>query len=141
MPVFCSFRSSSRAAPVPAGRRIGSSPCCSSVPLSSLLQVAMGTSDVSSYSPRSLGRLGALFDLSLLSFAHHLSFAVLALVIGDLHIPYRCHGASQRLHQLGQLTSGPDLPAKFKKLLVPGKIQQILRAPPSTYSSKPSLTH
>jgi len=35
---------------------------------------------------------------------------VLVLVIGDLHIPYRCH----------------DLPAKFKKLLVPGKIQQIL---------------
>lgn len=35
---------------------------------------------------------------------------VLVLVIGDLHIPHRIH----------------DLPAKFKKLLVPGKIQQIL---------------
>lgn len=35
---------------------------------------------------------------------------VLVLVIGDFHIPHRAH----------------DLPAKFKKLLVPGKIQQIL---------------
>ena len=35
---------------------------------------------------------------------------VLVLVIGDLHIPHRVH----------------DLPAKFKELLVPGKIQQIL---------------
>jgi len=35
---------------------------------------------------------------------------VLVLVIGDLHIPIRSH----------------DLPAKFKKLLVPGKIQQVL---------------
>ncbi|KAF7315304.1 Vacuolar protein sorting-associated protein 29 [Mycena indigotica] len=35
---------------------------------------------------------------------------VLVLIIGDLHIPHRTH----------------DLPAKFKKLLVPGKIQQIL---------------
>ncbi|KAF8479368.1 Metallo-dependent phosphatase-like protein [Gautieria morchelliformis] len=35
---------------------------------------------------------------------------VLVLVIGDFHIPYRTH----------------DLPAKFKKLLVPGKIQQIV---------------
>jgi vacuolar protein sorting-associated protein 29 len=35
---------------------------------------------------------------------------VLVLLIGDLHIPYRVH----------------DLPAKFKKLLVPGKIQQII---------------
>ncbi|KAI8060148.1 vacuolar protein sorting-associated protein 29-like protein [Gongronella butleri] len=35
---------------------------------------------------------------------------VLALVIGDLHIPHRAH----------------DLPLKFKKLLVPGKIQQII---------------
>ncbi|PVF97050.1 Metallo-dependent phosphatase [Serendipita vermifera] len=35
---------------------------------------------------------------------------VLVLVIGDIHIPYRTH----------------DLPAKFKKLLVPGKIQQII---------------
>jgi len=35
---------------------------------------------------------------------------VLILVIGDLHIPHRAH----------------DLPAKFKKLLVPGKIQHIL---------------
>ncbi|KAF8878523.1 Metallo-dependent phosphatase-like protein [Infundibulicybe gibba] len=35
---------------------------------------------------------------------------VLVLVIGDLHIPHRIH----------------DLPNKFKKLLVPGKIQQIL---------------
>ncbi|THH13599.1 hypothetical protein EW146_g6641 [Bondarzewia mesenterica] len=35
---------------------------------------------------------------------------VLVLVIGDLHIPHRIH----------------DLPTKFKKLLVPGKIQQIL---------------
>ncbi|KAF8628846.1 hypothetical protein AX17_005906 [Amanita inopinata Kibby_2008] len=35
---------------------------------------------------------------------------VLVLIIGDLHIPHRTH----------------DLPQKFKKLLVPGKIQQIL---------------
>ncbi|KAF9265371.1 Metallo-dependent phosphatase, partial [Marasmius fiardii PR-910] len=35
---------------------------------------------------------------------------VLVLLIGDLHIPHRIH----------------DLPVKFKKLLVPGKIQQIL---------------
>lgn len=35
---------------------------------------------------------------------------VLVLVIGDLHIPHRIH----------------DLPQKFKKLLVPGKIQQII---------------
>ncbi len=35
---------------------------------------------------------------------------VLVLVIGDLHIPHRTH----------------DLPVKFRKLLVPGKIQQIL---------------
>ncbi|BGP18437.1 hypothetical protein JCM10213_001684 [Rhodosporidiobolus nylandii] len=35
---------------------------------------------------------------------------MLVLVIGDLHIPVRAH----------------DLPAKFKKLLVPGKITQIL---------------
>uniref|UniRef100_A0A8D0CE32 Vacuolar protein sorting-associated protein 29 n=1 Tax=Salvator merianae TaxID=96440 RepID=A0A8D0CE32_SALMN len=35
---------------------------------------------------------------------------MLVLVIGDLHIPHRCNG----------------LPAKFKKLLVPGKIQHIL---------------
>ncbi|KAK9766967.1 Vacuolar protein sorting-associated protein 29 [Basidiobolus ranarum] len=35
---------------------------------------------------------------------------MLVLVIGDLHIPYRAH----------------DLPQKFKKLLVPGKIQQII---------------
>lgn len=34
----------------------------------------------------------------------------LVLVIGDLHIPHRTY----------------DLPSKFKKLLVPGKIQQIL---------------
>lgn len=35
---------------------------------------------------------------------------VLVLVIGDLHIPHRTF----------------DLPAKFKKLLLPGKIQQII---------------
>lgn len=35
---------------------------------------------------------------------------MLVLVIGDLHIPNRAH----------------DLPSKFKKLLVPGKIGQIL---------------
>ncbi|KAL1925627.1 uncharacterized protein VTP21DRAFT_510 [Calcarisporiella thermophila] len=35
---------------------------------------------------------------------------VLVLIIGDLHIPHRAH----------------DLPLKFKKLLVPGKIQQII---------------
>ncbi|KAI8992287.1 vacuolar protein sorting-associated protein 29 [Pilobolus umbonatus] len=35
---------------------------------------------------------------------------MLILAIGDLHIPYRSHG----------------LPDKFKKLLVPGKIQKIL---------------
>merc|ERR1712137_796234 len=35
---------------------------------------------------------------------------MLVLVLGDLHIPYRAH----------------ELPEKFKKLLVPGKIQKIL---------------
>ncbi|KAG1463852.1 hypothetical protein G6F46_002295 [Rhizopus delemar] len=35
---------------------------------------------------------------------------VLVLVIGDLHIPQRAH----------------DLPLKFKKLLIPGKIQKII---------------
>lgn len=35
---------------------------------------------------------------------------VLVLIIGDLYIPHRAH----------------DLPSKFRKLLVPGKIQQIL---------------
>ncbi|CAL9066290.1 unnamed protein product [Musa banksii] len=35
---------------------------------------------------------------------------VLVLAIGDLHIPHRA----------------PDLPAKFKQMLVPGKIQHIL---------------
>ncbi|KAN0061844.1 Vacuolar protein sorting-associated protein 29 [Thecaphora frezii] len=35
---------------------------------------------------------------------------MLVLVIGDLHVPFRAH----------------DLPSKFKKLLVPGKIQQII---------------
>jgi len=35
---------------------------------------------------------------------------VLVLLIGDLHIPFRAH----------------DLPPKFRKLLVPGKIQQII---------------
>lgn len=34
----------------------------------------------------------------------------LVLVLGDLHIPYRCS----------------SLPSKFKKLLVPGRIQHIL---------------
>ena len=34
----------------------------------------------------------------------------LVLVIGDTHVPHRCH----------------SLPAKFKKLLVPGRIQHIL---------------
>ncbi|KAJ7309640.1 hypothetical protein JRQ81_007696 [Phrynocephalus forsythii] len=35
---------------------------------------------------------------------------MLVLVLGDFHIPHRCN----------------SLPAKFKKLLVPGKIQHIL---------------
>ncbi|XP_046543280.1 vacuolar protein sorting-associated protein 29 [Haliotis rubra] len=35
---------------------------------------------------------------------------MLVLVLGDLHIPHRCN----------------NLPARFKKLLVPGKIQHIL---------------
>ncbi|RWS28960.1 Vacuolar protein sorting-associated protein 29-like protein, partial [Leptotrombidium deliense] len=34
----------------------------------------------------------------------------LVLVLGDIHVPYRCH----------------SLPSKFKKLLVPGRIQHIL---------------
>lgn len=38
------------------------------------------------------------------------SYFKLVLVLGDLHIPHRCN----------------SLPAKFKKLLVPGKIQHIL---------------
>ncbi|KAG9266335.1 vacuolar protein sorting-associated protein 29 isoform X2 [Astyanax mexicanus] len=39
-----------------------------------------------------------------------LELKMLVLVLGDLHIPHRCN----------------TLPAKFKKLLVPGKIQHIL---------------
>ena len=35
---------------------------------------------------------------------------MLVLVLGDLHIPHRC----------------ASLPSKFKKLLVPGRIQHIL---------------
>lgn len=44
---------------------------------------------------------------------YYISFIIylqLVLVLGDLHIPHRCN----------------TLPAKFKKLLVPGKIQHIL---------------
>ncbi|XP_051828732.1 vacuolar protein sorting-associated protein 29 isoform X4 [Antechinus flavipes] len=41
---------------------------------------------------------------------HTLTPNKLVLVLGDLHIPHRCN----------------SLPAKFKKLLVPGKIQHIL---------------
>ena len=37
-------------------------------------------------------------------------FKMLVLVLGDLHIPHRC----------------ASLPSKFKKLLVPGRIQHIL---------------
>ncbi|CAG8495077.1 4389_t:CDS:2 [Paraglomus brasilianum] len=44
------------------------------------------------------------------SSSQRLGIMVLVLVIGDLHVPYRVH----------------DLPLKFKKLLVPGKIQQII---------------
>ncbi|XP_026785119.2 vacuolar protein sorting-associated protein 29 isoform X1 [Pangasianodon hypophthalmus] len=40
----------------------------------------------------------------------HSTDKMLVLVLGDLHIPHRCN----------------TLPAKFKKLLVPGKIQHIL---------------
>ena len=47
---------------------------------------------------------------SALTLPINVSTMVLVLVIGDLHIPHRTH----------------DLPSKFKKLLVPGKIQQIL---------------
>jgi len=46
----------------------------------------------------------------LLAWFWPLIIMVLVLIIGDLHIPHRTH----------------DLPLKFKKLLVPGKIQQIL---------------
>ena len=35
---------------------------------------------------------------------------VLVLALGDLHVPHRA----------------PDLPAKFKSMLVPGKIQHII---------------
>ncbi|KAJ7782998.1 Metallo-dependent phosphatase [Mycena metata] len=51
---------------------------------------------------------------------------VLVLIIGDLHIPHRTH----------------DLPAKFKKLLVPGKIQQILcTGNTSTFPSSITVVH
>ncbi|KAM9118163.1 vacuolar protein sorting-associated protein 29-like isoform 1-T1 [Pangshura tecta] len=43
-------------------------------------------------------------------FSLSLTSNKLVLVLGDLHIPHRCN----------------SLPAKFKKLLVPGKIQHIL---------------
>lgn len=53
-----------------------------------------------------------LHSISLRQFTHLelLPDMVLVLIIGDLYIPHRAH----------------DLPAKFRKLLVPGKIQQIL---------------
>ncbi|KAJ3554655.1 hypothetical protein NP233_g12372 [Leucocoprinus birnbaumii] len=51
---------------------------------------------------------------------------VLVLIIGDLHIPHRAH----------------DLPSKFKKLLVPGKIQQILcTGNGSNFPSSITATH
>ena len=43
-------------------------------------------------------------------FSVHFILFQLVLVLGDLHIPHR----------------SSSLPAKFKKLLVPGKIQHIL---------------
>ncbi|CAJ0767025.1 15177_t:CDS:2, partial [Entrophospora sp. SA101] len=46
------------------------------------------------------------FELEL----HNFIGDIIILVLGDLHIPYRVN----------------DLPLKFKKLLVPGKIQQII---------------
>jgi predicted phosphodiesterase len=49
-------------------------------------------------------------DAPLVSSTTTTTTTMLVLVIGDLHIPHRTH----------------DLPAKFKKLLLPGKIQQIL---------------
>ncbi|TMS21482.1 Vacuolar protein sorting-associated protein 29 [Larimichthys crocea] len=49
-------------------------------------------------------------DRSVCVSAHRLILVSLVLVLGDLHIPHRCN----------------TLPAKFKKLLVPGKIQHIL---------------
>lgn len=57
--------------------------------------------------------IGARIAISVLSVSTTSALyvrMVLVLVIGDLHIPHRIH----------------DLPGKFKKLLVPGKIQQIL---------------
>ncbi|KAH1180216.1 hypothetical protein KIL84_009052 [Mauremys mutica] len=51
-----------------------------------------------------------LGSVILLSFFLSLTPDKLVLVLGDLHIPHRCN----------------NLPAKFKKLLVPGKIQHIL---------------
>jgi len=55
-------------------------------------------------------KLAIVANVVLAGRLHDLLTMVLVLVIGDLHIPHRIH----------------DLPAKFKKLLVPGKIQQIL---------------
>ncbi len=62
--------------------------------------------------PRERRRRGfaAEFSAAAPVFLFSITTMVLVLVIGDLHIPHRIH----------------DLPLKFKKLLVPGKIQQIL---------------
>ncbi|XP_006019966.2 vacuolar protein sorting-associated protein 29-like isoform X1 [Alligator sinensis] len=58
--------------------------------------------------PRALGSAEGLAARALPGGAS--GAGMLVLVLGDLHIPHRCS----------------SLPAKFKKLLVPGKIQHIL---------------
>jgi len=60
--------------------------------------------------PASETNIASISDNLVLSAFCPLITMVLVLIIGDLHIPHRIH----------------DLPLKFKKLLVPGKIQQIL---------------
>lgn len=50
------------------------------------------------------------FKISYFKTNTEINFLQLVLVLGDLHIPHRCS----------------SLPSKFKKLLVPGRIQHIL---------------
>lgn len=51
-----------------------------------------------------------LYNFFIIFGKNNIRYLQLVLVLGDLHIPHRCS----------------SLPSKFKKLLVPGRIQHIL---------------
>lgn len=52
----------------------------------------------------------SLYNFFIIFAKNNIGYLQLVLVLGDLHIPHRCS----------------SLPSKFKKLLVPGRIQHIL---------------